>query len=512
MKKKGKIIVSAVAIVGAALALFAGRDTLFSEKVPTDFKVDLSARKTGEIQAGCSVHDPSIMEKDGTYYIFGSHMTAAKSKDLRTFESLADGYTSTNKVYHDFFNKNLSIFDYAGDNGAKGYSVWAPDVVYNKAQDLYYMYFCTSSTYIKSDLCYATSKNIEGPYDYKGTLLYSGFTKKDIDQTNVCDYVEKETAESTYLLGGQYANKKWPNCIDPTVFYDADGKMWMVYGSWSGGIFLLEIDEKTGEVIHPEADPDNQVDPYFGKRLIGGGHNSIEGPYLSYDETTGYYYLYVSYGELTREGGYQMRCFRSKTVDGEYVDMGGNYPTEGMDHSYFGLKLSGNYNLPSLPKAYMATGHNSVFKDTDGKNYICYHTRFDDGTEVHYPRVHQYLYNEDAWPCMLPYATNKETVSEKGYDMSEVAGKYAMIDQGTSIDSNIAQPQAIYLMKDGTVYGEDIKGTWKMKEDSYYVNFKWDDTEYKGVFCKMKDEAGTDVMTFSAVGKNHSIWGVKYFD
>ncbi len=30
--------------------------------------------------------------------------------------------------------------------------------------------------------------------------------------------------------------------------------MWMVYGSWSGGIFLLEIDEKTGLVIHPKED------------------------------------------------------------------------------------------------------------------------------------------------------------------------------------------------------------------------------------------------------------------
>ena len=93
--------------------------------------------------------------------------------------------------------------------------------------------------------------------------------------------------------------------------------MWMVYGSWSGGIFLLEIDEKTGLVIHPKEDEKNGVDPYFGKRLLGGGHKSIEGPYILYDEESGYYYLFVSYGSLTREGGYQMRVFRSKTVDGE---------------------------------------------------------------------------------------------------------------------------------------------------------------------------------------------------
>ena len=32
----------------------------------------------------------------------------------------------------------------------------------------------------------------------------------------------------------------------------------------------LEIDEQTGLVIHPEADPENNVDAYFGKKLFGG--------------------------------------------------------------------------------------------------------------------------------------------------------------------------------------------------------------------------------------------------
>lgn len=102
--------------------------------------------------------------------------------------------------------------------------------------------------------------------------------------------------------------------------------MWMVYGSWSGGIFLLQLDEKTGKVIHPAADADRNADAGFGKRLIGGGHKSIEGPYILYDPDSDYYYLYVSYGSLTREGGYQIRVFRSKTVNGDYTDMKGQSP------------------------------------------------------------------------------------------------------------------------------------------------------------------------------------------
>ena len=38
--------------------------------------------KKGGFSAGASVHDPSIIKDNGTYYIFGSHMESAKSTDL----------------------------------------------------------------------------------------------------------------------------------------------------------------------------------------------------------------------------------------------------------------------------------------------------------------------------------------------------------------------------------------------------------------------------------------------
>jgi len=37
-----------------------------------------------------------------------------------------------------------------------------------------------------------------------------------------------------------------PNAVDPHVFFDVDGDLWMVYGSYSGGIFILEMDPETG--------------------------------------------------------------------------------------------------------------------------------------------------------------------------------------------------------------------------------------------------------------------------
>ena len=194
------------------------------------------------------------------------------------------------------------------------------------------------------------------------------------------------------------------------------------------------------------------------------------------------------------------------------MDMTGQYPTKNRNHSYYGLKLSGNYYLPSLDCAYMATGHNSAFIDEDGKMYVVYHTRFDEGTEYHEPRVHQMLINEEGWPCELPYATNGETVSATGYDEEKLVGKYYVINQGTKIDAEIAEPVILYLTDRGNVYGDGVTGTWEAKKDTYYMTITIDEVTYSGVFCEMQDEAGTTVMTFSAVGANESVWGVRYYE
>lgn len=178
--------------------------------------------------------------------------------------------------------------------------------------------------------------------------------------------------------------------------------MWMTYGSWSGGIFILEIDEETGYPIHPEADPENGVDTYYGKRLLGGGHNSIEGPYIMYDETSKYYYLFVSYGELQARGGYQMRVFRSQNPDGPYIDTAGQELGMVVHHSIYGLKMMGNYTFPSLSFTYMAPGHNSAFVDDNDRMYVVYHQRFKNGTEAHEPRVHQIFINKKGWPVAAP--------------------------------------------------------------------------------------------------------------
>lgn len=513
--KRWILLAALAAAVPAGLAACGGTT---EEEIPRNYTVSYDGIRVGDVSSDVAVHDPSVLKADGIYYIYGSHMTAAKSSDLLHWTKVADGYTPSNPVYGQVYEDGVKekAFAYSGmgssviatDDGST--HVWAPDVIYNKTTGQYVMYYCMSSTWNASNLCYGTADSPEGPFQWQGALLYSGYNLSNIDNTDVLTYVDRDYAVQHYIKAGGYNYEDCPNAIDPTVFYDEEERLWMVYGSWSGGIFLLELDPATGLVRHPKADPDNGVDPYYGKKLLGGGHISMEAPYILYDEEAGWYYLFVSYGSLTSNGGYQIRVFRSDTVDGTYTDMKGEFPGKSAMHENFGLKLSGNYKVPSLEKAYMATGHNSALIDTDGKRYLVYHTRFNDGGERHSPRVHQMFINREGWPVELPYQTQGESISESGYALEEQTGRYYVLNQGTDISSTIANPKIIYLNADGTCEGREVKGTWSAEEGTCYMEIELDGRSFDGVFCRMKDEAGTEVMTFSAAGENESLWGVKY--
>lgn len=471
--------------------------------------------KVGGFSAHASVHDPSIVVSDeGEYYIFGSHMEAAKSNDLNQWKSFASGVSGRNPLFSNLFDDKREAFAYVEKHVDGGYAVWAPDVIYNKAMQKWVMYFCTSHDYQTSNLCFATSDNLEGPYEYQDTFLYSGFTLSTVEKTNFYDIMGSDDKKllKGYVQGGGYNHSQYPNCIDPTVFYDADGKMWMVYGSWSGGIFLLEIDEQTGYPIHPQADEANGVDQYFGKHLLAGLHNSCEGSYILYDENTKYYYLFVSYGGLTSNGGYQIRVFRSENVDGPYVDTKGENLGTVIDHSSYGLKMMGNYTFPSLEYTYMAPGHNSAFVDRDGKMYVVYHQRFDDGREKHEPRVHQIFMSESGWPVAAPFATSGESLQENGYNNGDVSGTYYYLNHGTDIGADIHNCEEIVWKKDGTILKDNQKiGSYILKKDTPFVSIIIDDQQYDGVMIQMQDEAGNETMCFSACGQNNeTIWGVHY--
>ncbi|GIO56304.1 LamG-like jellyroll fold domain-containing protein [Paenibacillus cineris] len=521
---------------------------------------DSTAQKGGKTQEqqgqapvyqNVSVHDPSIVKDGDTYYVFGSHIEAARSKDLQSWTRFTNGYTTPGNVLYGDPAQNLAgSFAWAGQNDSDskgGFSVWAPDVFWNPeyvntddTKGAYMLYYCTSSTYIRSTIGFAVSPKIEGPYQYVDTLVYSGFTEGDAkDKDSVINKKWTNTNIPKLIDGGQlsgasgawfnadgsFANGTYPNAIDPNLYYDKNGQLWMSYGSWSGGIFVLPVDPKTGKVKYPGKDGKTAdgrlVDRYFGTKVAGGYGKSGEGPYVVFDKATGYYYLYMTYGWLGADGGYNMRVFRAKNPDGPYVDaQGQNAVLPGdTDNAPYGNKLMGNYLFArdvgdpgtGIGVGYVSPGHNSVLlDDATGKRFLVFHTRFPQMGEAHEVRVHQMYMNADGWPVVAPYRYAGETLSK--VDRQDLIGEYKFINHGKGTTADIQSSVYIRLNKDNTISG-DVTGIWK-KTGHNEAELVIAGSVYKGVFASGWDPVSERyVMTFTASSREGvAVWGSRLED
>ncbi len=480
-------------------------------------------------QPTVTVHDPSIFrDRDGRYYIVGTHLTSARSEDLvhweqtdTVFRSSIDGDSMKQvRAYNDDFKAGSPV----------GY-LWAPDLIYNEKMQKYCVYLSANGDHWQSNIVLLTGDNPEGPFTYAGSVVYGGFTPDNWTETDVPRVLgldpAKEELPQRYVLNG-VANEHWgdkfPNCIDPCVFYDEEGQLWMSYGSWSGGIFLLKLDEETGLRDYREEYPtEKHSDSYFGRIIAGGAYVSGEGSYIKH--IGDHYWLFLSYGNLEAKGGYNIRVFRSEQPEGPYVDERGNTPF--YDSYVFnynfptGVRLFGAYQWDTAETGLVAQGHNSALVDADGRAYIVFHTRTDNGTEYHYVRIHPLFVNEKGWLVAAPYRTNGEQLPEQGLPREEIIGDYDVILHRLDVDYEHYgknRPEQIRLNEDGSISGA-YGGNWEVTEGTSYVTLdlvseteKESDT-YAGVCLTMTvDDTDVETPVFTALGEKNqlSLWGTRH--
>ncbi len=429
-----------------------------------------------------TVHDPSVIKDDDTFYVFGSHLMSAKSDDLIEWDQVSNGVHEGNVLIPNAAEEMEEALTWAETD-----TFWAADVI-QLEDGKYYMYYnaCRGDSPL-SAMGIATSDSIEGPYEDQGIILKSGMTE--------------ELSED----GDTYDGTQDPNVVDPDVFYDKDGKLWMVYGSYSGGIFILELDAATGEPL---------PDQGYGKKLLGGNHSRIEAPFMQYNADTGYYYLFLSYGGLDAVGGYNMRVARSENPDGPFVDAEGKDMIEakGAAGSFFddeavapyGAKIMGNFTF-SEGDGYVSPGHNSTYYEEETDEYFIYfHTRFPDRGEEHELRVHQMFFNEDGWPVVAPHRYGGEEIET--YSEDKVTGSYEYINHGKDISEFAKLSEAIELEANGEISGS-VTGEWELEGNQ--ITIVIDGTSYDGVFLSQWNPFSSEqVMTFSAMSDNGvTIWG-----
>lgn len=541
-----------------------------------------------------AVHDPSIvMDVTGSnannplYYIYGSHLGRAKTNATsnyqiwNTFKTGEENTGTSNSLFADVNGKLVNFKDaystqlvkkvknYKGEEvdfpnfdahgwQYKGYNVqgnqWAPDVIYNKTMQKWCMYMSLNGDHWCSSIVCFTSDDLEGPWVYQGPVVFSGFqgtfahnvyaAADDWKHTDLTIATGETALPTRYKIGNSWGTY-WPNCIDPCVFYDDDDNLWMSYGSWSGGIFMIRLDKTNGlrdytytfpyqisgtTTTPGAADANCTSDPYFGKKIAGGHYVSGEASYIQ--KVGKYYYLFMSYGGLTAAGGYQIRVFRSEKPDGPYKDCLTKTGIDAMYDKYIlnfggdakrdeGVKLFGNYQWETMPNAELAQGHNSAIVDHKGRALIVYHTRFLNRDEEHEVRVHQLFVNQDGWLVAAPYEFSGETYTDNDiatkqlYDATEVEGDYQIIAhpyrQNTAA-MDYEKPVTIHLNADGSISGE-YTGKWELVSGTSYINLTLKgvatanaEVMFKGVLTKQTiDYTNIKALCFTALSSSDGL-------
>lgn len=489
--------------------------------VPTDeavFPEDINFNRT----TNGSVHDPSIFEDpvSGAYYAYGTHYAVAKTYSLSNaymntddggWEQLAGDNTGSyaylygedHETCADFFHAasgvrwpeairaTVELVNPGSDSRyAAGTTTWAPDVEYINGK--YYMYYSLTRGFgsRESAIARVESDSPEGPFTNNKIIIDS--------------------------IGGSGLD---PNCIDSELFYDKDGNLYMVYGSSTGGIYVLDL-EKDGENVGLPKEGQG-----FGTRVWRQGNN-VEGPFIYYNASTEYYYLMTSYNSLM--SNYNMHVARSTSPKGPFVGIDGKDVAVDGD----GNLVSGNFQLDRNGKGvspFAAMGHNSVIKDKDGKYYAVYHARriavVGNATQgavgaPHLIYVSQIYFNEEGWPVMSPTPCVGETRGTMTNEQVAVSYDVVLHERPTTIDDkkNIAtfvKSAAYTLTADGKVTGTGTAtDSWTLK-DGYYIELTVKGVTYKGVVAPGWDTyvSGANqkaVVTITAVSATgQSLWAVQ---
>lgn len=546
-------------------------------------------------------HDPSIVIDDitnpasPTYYIYGSHLgrgktTAAENyQEWTVFKADESNATATNSLfcnlsgtlvnYADAYTTHAvtSVKDHAGKtvtfgnfdahgwqkkgNTVKGMQ-WAPDVIYNKTMKRWCMYMSLNGDNWASSIVCFTSDNVEGPWKYQGPVVFSGFLGKyahngyaaadDWKNTDFTIATGETSLPERYNVGDKWGSF-WPNCIDPCVFYDDQDNLWMSYGSWSGGIFLLRLDKNNGlrdytytfpyevngkAATSAAASANTTSDPYFGKKIAGGYYVSGEASYV--EKIGSHYFLFMSYGGLVSTGGYQMHVFRSDNPEGPYVDCNGtsavfnrylmNYSATAVDNR--GVLLFGGYKWDPMSGAEIAQGHNSAFTDKEGRSFVVYHSRFTNKGEGHEVRVHQLFLNDEGWIMAAPFEfdgetiTNNDIATKASIADTEIAGDYQFLrhEYGQNTEAKAYEtPVNIRLNADGTISGAE-NGKWERTAGTDYIALTIDDVVYRGVLVRqtidytnipaiaiaaLSSSSGSTTLGQKSYTKQQEVWAVK---
>lgn len=413
-----------------------------------------------------NAHDPGIIKTDQGYYVFSTDVKVGGEPKPGIMVRKSEDLIHWNWVDYALPGIPQTALDWTGAT-----NLWAPDIV--KHGDGYRLYYSASTFGSKQSMIgMAVSDNIEGPWTDQGEVI----------RTKADDPL---------------------NAIDPNIITDSDGAMWMVYGSFFGGIHIIELDPETGK---PKEEG-------FGKMIAARDmvteDGAVEGPYIVYNEKFKKYYLFVSYDSLFED--YNVRVGRSDSITGPYVDFNGRDMADTAFEPQFevGTKLIGGYKFGE-EEGWIAPGHNSVLND-GGNYYLVHHARGESDKNWSYLHVRKILWTEEGWPVVSPerYAGEKEqNIPER-----MLAGEWERIEHDPFTDGQVESDKLTLLGK-GKLTGSKGNGTWTF-DGKRTLTLNWEDpaegegrTETVQVLPSWDWEKGVSTLVFTGLDdRGIAIWG-----
>ncbi|MGO8757465.1 MAG: RICIN domain-containing protein [Terracidiphilus sp.] len=350
---------------------------------------------------GIYVHDPYMLQDPSShiYWLYGTHQTIAYSTDLSTFTyttlSTPDGAcTQAEGTYWLTDDSHCPIIgpDFASwsglqtppsDNGGNNIDVWAPSLLY--ANGTYYQYYAIPyepSTGAEAVIGLATSSTAYGPWTNMGYPIVS--------------WTNATTAVPATNPWGFTAGTTW-NAIDPAPFEDASGNWWLVFGSWSDGIRVLELQTpSTATSSATVGFPVSSTTSTWTK--VAYRSAGEEGPFIyPYVFSGTQYYYYFAPINVCCNGissTYRTIVGRATSPNGPFVDRGGIALTSG----------GGTVLISSHSNIY-GPGGGSVFTDTgsDGtKSLPTFVYHYYDGNNNGTPTlgINRLGFTSDGWPYL----------------------------------------------------------------------------------------------------------------
>jgi arabinan endo-1,5-alpha-L-arabinosidase len=284
------------------------------------------------------VHDPSTVVKcKNEYWLFstGVGINSWHSKDLQTWQAGPRVFT------------NIPAWRTNAVPGNRGH-LWAPDVIHLTNR---YLLYYSVSTFGKNTSAIGLATN--------PTL--------DPDDPNFAWTDQGIVVQS-------FATNDF-NAIDPAVTLDADGKLWLSFGSFWSGLKLTELDPASGRRIAPDS-------PMYSL----AHQEAIEAPFIHRHDR--HYYLFINWGICCRgtNSTYNIRVGRSEKITGPYLDQ------DGVDL----LRGGGTLVMDSLGP-FIGPGHAGIFSE-GGTNWFSCH--FYDGTRrgAHTLAIRAMRWGADGWP------------------------------------------------------------------------------------------------------------------